>query len=218
MSLALLRPRVIRNVRDGVGVLASPGDYDAVLEEAVKRYGRARPRRWVDDVAGDGGFDYALPAGAAGVGQVEYPAGQREPEMVDALDWTLYEAPAGPVLRFRIATPAAGETIRLTLTGEHSIAEGSTSVPAADHDVLVLIASSLACEQLSSHYTNQGDSTIGADSVDHKSKATEYAMRAKRFMSLVPEPFRSLEEGEVQAAGGEVSYGEEVFLLTHPQR
>ncbi|HEX8276034.1 MAG TPA: hypothetical protein VF615_25580 [Longimicrobiaceae bacterium] len=205
-------------MRDGAGVLAAPGDYDQVLEEAVRRYGRARPRRWVADVAGDGGFDYALPAGAAAVAQVEYPAGQREPVLVDSLDWTLYDAPEGTALRFRSSTPAVGETVRLTVTGEHSIAEASTSVPSADHDIVVLIASSLACEQLSSHYTNQGDSTIGADSVDHKSKGAEYAHRAKRFMSLVPEPFRSLEEGEVQAAGGEVSYGEDVFLLTHRQR
>lgn len=222
MSLSLFRPKVKLLVRDGAAVLADPADYDFSLQEAVKRYSRTKPRVVVEDIAGSGAFDYALPASwsdeMSRVRSVEYPAGDREPHLVDALDWQLYRAPAGTQLRFLSATPIAGETIRLTFSALHSVAEASTTVPAADHDVVVYLAAAIACEQLSSHYSNAGDSTILADSVDHKSKATEYALRAKRFMGLANELLPVKTQGEIRAAGGETSWGDEAALLTHPHR
>ena len=99
MSLALLRPKVQRFVRDEGGVLLDPDDFDLALQEAVKRYSRAKPKRWVEDIAGSGAFDYDLPATwddeFSRLESVEYPAGKREPEMVDALDRTLYQSPSG---------------------------------------------------------------------------------------------------------------------------
>ena len=57
-----------------------------------------------------------------------------------------------------------------------------------------------------------------ADTVDHKSKASEYASRAQRFMRMANELLPLREQGEIAAAGGETSWGDQVGLLTHPQR
>ena len=91
-------------------------------------------------------------------------------------------------------------------------------MPASYHDALVLIGAALCCEQLASHYSNASDPTILADTVDHKSKASEYASRAQRFMRMANELLPIREQGEIAAAGGETSWGDQVGLLTHPQR
>ncbi len=222
MSFAVLRPQVKAYVRDGSGVLLDP-DYDALIRDAVSRYSRAKPRLVVADLIGPGGFDYPLPDDWSDewseLRSVEYPVGEREPVYVDRLDRVLYRSPDGMVLRFKAVTPRAGELIRLTFTGLHSIAEGFTTIPPGDHDVVTLLASALGCEQLASHYTNAGDTSLQLDTVDHRSKGSEYAHRAKRFRDLAREQLPALpEEGQVSAAGGETSWGDFASLLTHPHR
>ncbi len=209
-------------VRDGGSVLVDPDDYDRMLEDALKRLAKAEPRRVVVDVDGDGGFDYVLPApfdaAFSRVLEVEYPAGQRQRCMVDRLDWELYEAPAGPALRFLVDTPAVGETIRVMHTALHVVDAGSSTVPSAREDAVKLLAAALCCEALSAHYSNSGDALIGADSVDHKSKASEYAARAKRFMKLAEDLLPVEELGEAAAASGFGAIGVDQDFLTHPNR
>lgn len=222
MDLATFRADVARLVRDGGGVLADPADYDFFLREAVKRYSRIRPRVIIADLVGDGGWELALPAAfdpdRGRLREVEYPVGRRDRSMVDTLDWELYRAPDGPVLRLRADTPDVGEAVRVTFTAQHTLDAAETSVPVDDHDVVNLVASAIACEALASHYSNAGDSTIGADSVDHKSKASEYAMRARRFMAMANELLPVDEQGDIRASGGETSFGDEQGWLTHPAR
>ena len=212
---------VERLVRDGAGVLG-PADHDQYLQDAAKRLSRVEPRRVVADVAGDGSYDYTLPdpydPSFSEVIEVEYPAGQRDPSIVDRLDWTVYRTPSGPALRFRADTPAVGETIRVTFTALHTIEPDATSVPSARQDAVVLLAAAIACESLSAHYSNTGDSMIQADSVDHKSKAAEYASRAKRFMKMADELLPVAEQGEVRGAGGQTSLADDQPFLTHPRR
>lgn len=221
MNLSEFQRAVERLVKDGAEILTTP-DYDFHVSEALKRYSKAKPRRVVADIAGDGSYDYDMPdpydPDFGRVLEVEWPAGRREPSIVDALDWRLYRSPTGMKLRFRADTPAAGTTIRVTFTALHTVTESTTSVPAADHDVIHLIAAALACEALSSHYANAVDSTILADSVDHKSKASEYAARARRFAKMADELLPVPEQGVPGPAGGVASIGEDEVLLTHPER
>lgn len=220
MDLATFRADVGKMIRDSAGILQS-ADLDFAIQEAVKRYSRIRPRVVVADLAGDGSYDYDMPAAfdpdLGQLKEVEYPAGEREKRVVDELDWTLYRSPAGLKLRFLAHTPEAGETIRVTFTARHTVDAVSTTVPEPDHDVITLVSSGIACESLASHYSNAGDSTIQADSVDHRSKAGEYATRAKRFMAMADE-LLPLKQGEVAPAGGMTSFGDSQGWLTHPAR
>jgi hypothetical protein len=222
MSLSAIRQQVRRLVRDAGGVLEDP-DYDYVAGEALRRYSRVRPRVLVEELPGDGSWEYALPAsyaeGFSRIEHVEYPGAKREAEIVDRLDWRLVQTPAGLRLRFLRDVPAVGLTIWLTYTAPHTADEAGTTVPDAELDAVHLVAAALACEQLASHYSNASDPTILADSVDHKSKAAEYALRAKRFMQLANELLPVKEQGETRPAGGETSLGQEMpWLLTHPNR
>jgi len=220
-NLSEFQAAVERHVQDDANVLDA-ADYQQHLEDAARRLSRIEPREVVLDIAGDGGFDYALPApfdpDFSRVLQVEYPAGRREPEYVDHLDWTLYTDPAGTALRFRYASPAAAEVIRVTVTASHEITAVSTTVPVARQDAVVLIGAALSCEAIASHYSNTGDATILADSVDHKSKAGDYAKRAKRYMELATELLPVAVQGEVQAGSGTTSLAESRNFLTHPER
>lgn len=222
MSLSLLRPKVKKFVRDEGAVLVDPDDYDLALQEAAKRYSRAKPKHWVADIDGNGGYDYDLPEAwddeYSRIEEVEYPAGGREPLKVDALDFTLYRSPGGTQLRLLADTPDVGETVRLSFTGLHTIEEEATTVPASSHDALVLIAAALSCEQLASYYSNDSDPNVLADTVDHKSKASDYAARAQRFMKMANELLPIGEQGEITAAGGETSWGDDSGVLTHPLR
>ena len=205
MSLALLRPRVIGNVRDTSAILANPADYDTALRAAVDRYSKARPLELVADLVGTGSYDLVLPdawqASWSEPRQVEYPVGERKPQLVPPSERAIYTTPDGPVLRLLCSTPGAGELVRLTYTVLHSIEENATTVPVADHNAVVLIASALACEQIASRYANKGSSTLKLDGVDQKSQSAEFAGRARQFMRLGEELLPVQPIGEVKAAG-----------------
>jgi hypothetical protein len=223
VSLAALRPRVIDEIRDDNAVIVNPAGLNQLIADAVVLYSTTRPRQVVADIAGTGAFDYALPAGwVDGWSKlllVEYPAGQREPEFVDPLDWEIYRSPSGAVLRFKADTPLAGKTIRVTFTAQHTVAESTTSVPTADFTGLVYLAAAAGCEQLASRYANQASSTMMADSVDQNPLSKQYSERAKRYRTLAQSLVPVQEQtSEVAPAGGQTSWADESFPLSHPQR
>jgi hypothetical protein len=149
----------------------------------------------VSDITADGTSDFALPQGPAtppeqfedGFSQVraiEYPIGNNPESYVDDADWKMYRSPAGLKIRLRLTTPATGDKIRVTWTLRHSPGTTGqspvpTTVPDADFEAVSDYAASLAAEALQAIYTQTGDSTISADSVNYRSKAQEYASLAK---------------------------------------
>lgn len=221
MDLATFRSKVERLIKDG-GAVLDVDDLDFAIGEAVRRYSRVKPLKVVADIAGSGAFDYDLPEPFdpqfSVLELVEYPAGEREPVYVDPLDRTLYESPAGTKLRFLADAPPVGATIRVTFSAMHTVTGTATSIPSVHFDVIHLIGASLACEALASHYSNVGDSTLRADSVDHKSKASEYAQRAKRFMSMADQLLPISEQGKPRAASAQDTLAEDRPWLTHPTR
>jgi hypothetical protein len=168
---------------DGANVLQQ-GHIEGNILEALKRYSKARPRPLVADIAGDGGHDYALPAGwSLGLSvleSAEYPTGNLPETLIDKEEVKLYNTPAGTMLRFYLVTPKVGETIRICFTGLHTEA----TVPEADLEAVANLAASLCCRQLAQRYAGTSDSTIGADVVSYRSKGDEFARRAKELQGL----------------------------------
>ena len=119
-TVATFNALVDDRIEDSEGVLSST-QIDSAVAAAVKTYSRHRPYERVDDLDGDGGYDYALPADwrpqASVVRRVEYPAGNREPTRLEDDQYTLYKSDSTTtVLRLLDVTPQTGETIRLTPT------------------------------------------------------------------------------------------------------
>lgn len=159
------------------------------IGKAVKKYSADKPRPVVEDVAGDGGFDYLLTLlsywsdGFSTVKTVEYPVDDsvETPGVLEEDSWSIYLKPAGRYLRFLDAKPAATEHFRVMYTAPHVCDDVQCTIPEADEAAVQALAAAEFCDMLATYYAQTGDSTIQADSVDHKSRSSEYAARARTY-------------------------------------
>jgi len=159
---------------------------------AMKTHSRHRPRIVVEDESGDGGFDYDITDlaswsdGFSVIKEVEYPVDDDD-KLADVLQedaWAIYEAPDGQFLRFLEDSPAATESFRVTYTALHICTDAACTIKDFDEEAVQVLAAAFFCEMLATFYAQSGDSTIAADSVDHKSKTAEYSGRAKTYKKI----------------------------------
>jgi hypothetical protein len=171
-------------VKDTAGKLTDPDDYNQSITEALRRYSKHRPRVTAEDITGNGTHEYNLPTGweegFSVVKEIEYPVGDTPRTLIDDDDWEIYDTPTGKYLRLLSAAPETTETFRVRFTLLHT----ETTVPDADIDAVACLAGALCCEMLANAYAQTGDPTIGADSVNYRTKAQEFAARAKRLREL----------------------------------
>jgi len=164
------------------------------VREAVREYGRDKPRVMVEDVSGDGGQYYQL--GSSGVLTswandfsqilaVDYPAADvdddEEPEFLEDEDFTVYRvAGSTRYLYFPNHAPASGEAARVWYTTYYEFdSSNETETPTGDFDAICTLAGAICCEWLAVRYGQHSDSTIGADVVNRRNKSDVYASRAK---------------------------------------
>jgi len=199
------------------------------INKAVKRYSGDRPRIVPEDVDGDGGFDYPVADLASwddefsSIKSVEYPVDDTEAAAAVLQDdaWCIYRTPAGKVLRFLEDTPDADDDIRITYTALHLCTDAQSTIPGVDEEAVQMLAAALFCEMLATYYSQDQDSTIGADSVDHKSKADQYSRRAKTYRA---EYFSHLGIKEGEALPASVTRDQDMAAswgsdhATHPRK
>ena len=199
------------------------------INRAVKRYSADRPRLLVADMDGDGGFDYAI-AGLtewneafSSIKSVEYPVDDTKAAAAILQEevWQTYQKPAGKVLRFLEDVPAANEDIRITYTALHLCTDAQDTIPIVDAEAVQMLAAALFCTMLATYYSQDQDSTIAADSVDHKSKAGEYSRRAKAYRAEYFDHLKIKEGGVIPASvtrdqDKSASWGAD--HMTHPRR
>jgi hypothetical protein len=82
------------------------------------------------------------------------------------------------VLRLRYA-PGNGQTARVTFTAPHEL--DASSMADSDFYAVGALAASLAARKLAAVYTQIGDSSLGADTVNYRTKSQEYMTLAKRL-------------------------------------
>lgn len=186
-TLAEIREKVIGSVKDDSGKLVNPDDYNAKIQAAIKRYSRHRPGIKVADIVGNGTHDYALPTGwndeFSAIKSIEYPLGDVPATMLDNDEFEIYQSPTGKKIRLLNYALAATASFRVSFT----ILRTDATIPDMDVDALVTLAAALCCEDLANAFIQSSDSTIGADSVNYRSKAAEAASRGKRLMQLYKE-------------------------------
>jgi hypothetical protein len=176
---------VAGHIQDAAGKL-SPDELKAAVEEALGgRYSKDRPRRVIADLTGDGAqFEWDLASvsgwldGFSQITAIEYPQGERVPALLDDGDWTIYESPTARLLRFRFAL-ANGKVARLQMTAPHAL--DASSMPEADFYAVGALGASIAARKLAAVYTQTGDSSIAADTVNYRTKAQEYMALARRL-------------------------------------
>ena len=174
---------------------------------ALKKYSGHRPLIVVEDESGNGSFDYALTLladwteGFSTIKYVEYPVDDTNEAAAILQDdaWQIYQKPAGKYLRFLEHTPEATESLRITYTALHTCTDAACSVPSYDEEALQILAASIFCDMLAAYFAQTQDSTIQADSVDHKSKSSEYSSRARAYRKMYFDHL-GIKEGETPAA------------------
>lgn len=199
----------------------------AAIERALARHSREFPRVVVEDVAGDGSGIYALASvltdwdgDFSHVRQVEYPADESPPVYLEPDTWMVYRHPLGYRLRFSDASPAVGETIRITYTAGHTITETESTIPATADEGVQALAAACYADILAVKYAQSQDSTIGADSVEQSSKRRDFAAVAKMHLEFYkgyfgiqkgPGPSSANQDWDWNNAPG-------TDRLTHPKR
>lgn len=196
----------------------------SAITQAVARYSKDRPRLKVQDVVSPGGNLLPLPAAweadFSQLNSLEYPVGDVPPSMIGAGGWAMYAAPSGLNIQVMEAVSAAA-TVRATYTIAHVLSGVADTIPVGDRESVSSYAAAMLCDQLASLYSNDQDSTIKADSVQHTSKAGEYARRAKvlrqrYFDDLGIDTKRNVAAGAVVNLDMASSVGRD--RLTHPRR
>lgn len=225
-QLSAFDAKLVVILQDKAAMLTS-GDRQACILEAVSRYSQDRPRVLAVEIPGDGGYDYDLPAdweeGFSSARQVEYPAGEQQPAILDDNDWMLYQAAAAKKLRFLAESPATGDTILFTYTVRHQVTAEASTIPAADQDAVVNLAGSRCCHALALRYAQTSEPTITADAVNYGSKSGEYAKRGKELEALYKAHIAPAAEGGGLPAASvsgdwDMNAGWGGDRLTHPKR
>lgn len=155
---------------------------DTAITTAVARYSKDRPRKKVEDLIAPGGNLLPLPAAweidYSRVGALEYPIGSVPPNLISSQDFSMYATPSGETIMVRDSLPVSA-IVRTTYSIAHEVTVSADTVPMGDREPVCCLAAASLCDQLAGLYSGDSDSTIQADSVNHQSKAAEFASRAK---------------------------------------
>jgi len=189
--------------------LSEDADKNTAIALALRHHSKHRPQELATDVDGDGGFDYALSGltswveGFSVIKSVEYPVDDDD-QTADVLQddaWEIYRKPTGRVLRFLSNTPSASESMRICYTAPHACTDtaDSSTVEAADEEPVQALCAAFFLEMVATCHAQQGDSAIGADVVDHKSMAAEYAARARALRKMYYD-YLGIKEGQTPPA------------------
>lgn len=219
-TLFNMRSIVTDKIKDDSGKITTE-DKDRNILEAIKKYSKHRPDLKVVDIAGNGTHDYSLPTGWIDefsiIRSIEYPVGNVPADYLDADDYEIYQTTTAKKIRLNTYSPSASDSFRVSFT----IPRTDTTIPDNDVDAVCNLASSLCLEELANFYIQLGDSTIGADSVNYRSKSYEAAQRAKAMLRLYKEHMGIKEDDTTPAASAiidlDMKYPGGAERLTHPR-
>lgn len=203
---------VAERIQDAAGKLSSAAIDGCIREAIAGRYSAARPLHKVADLNGNG-LTYkwditnaSFPGWSQNfsiIGEVEYPAGDRDPAMLEKDEWQVYwGADSVPQLRLTAIVPSAGTAVRVRYTAPH--AEDASDFPEADFYGAVNLAAALAAWRLHAIYNQLGDAALGADAVDYRGKAAEYRTLARELEGAFEAAF-GLDKAEEQPAASSVA-------------
>jgi hypothetical protein len=208
--------------------LGEPEKIKAIVQ-ALDEHSKHRPVIKTEDESGTGSYDYAISLlqywseGFSDIRQIEYPvdATRRTPNILEGDAWQIYEKPAGGYIRFLASNPSAVESFRVSYTAPHTCTDVACTVAAGDDEAVQMLAAAYFCDMLSTYFAQTQDSTIMADSVDHKNKSRDYAARAKQQRSLYASHM-DLKDGDTSSPATAVVDLDEKYpggleRLTHPR-
>jgi len=242
MKLTDATTRVRQNLKDtalsGSGAqLLSDTEITSQLSGAVNTYSQTRPQLKVKEYTGDGStYDFTLPTDwedefsmiIGGMNEkIEYPAGEQVPTFIEDEDWMIYDLTSPKKLRLINDSPSSTEKVRIRYTIRHYLNNESTptSIPDADFDAVLALATAYCCDILATQSAGSTDSTISADSVNYRDSQLRYSQQATAWREKYRDHMGIDKDGGPAAAGASADmdldpswksqgYGD---FVTHPK-
>lgn len=171
---------------------------DREIANAVHRYSEMKPRTLVVDLMSAGGYRLDLPAGwvdgLSELIQLEYPVGEVPIHTIELEHICFYRSPSDQMIELPVSL-TSGETVRVTFSGTHTVDVSTDTVPARHREGVCYLAAAACCQILATYYANESEPTIGADTVDRKSKSSEYRSLARSYTHSASESIGAPQRG-----------------------
>lgn len=216
---------LVMNLARDDGGKVSTTQRDEAIGLAVERYSQDRPVEKVEDITPETVNLLPLPdaweADFSDLRSLEYPIGNVPPTLIDRDRWAFYRTPSALKVMLANAITVAADNVRATYTIKHTLTSLVDTIPEHHREPVACWAAANLCDQLATYYSAGTDSSIQADSVEQRSKAQEYASRAKALRKRYLDEL-GVEDKRGQPAGAFVtgrdrdSWGGERLL--HPAR
>lgn len=212
MSLAYIQALIDDLARDQGEVLSADARTRA-LEAARLQYSVDRPRILVEDIAWASGNLAPVPSSwteSVWIKSAEYPIGRDPASLIDVAP---YRSPEG--WHLLAATPVqAGDLVRVTFMADHQLTELVDTIPVVHRLAVAQYAAHLLCHQLSTYFSGQRETAVGADMSMTETRAREFAARSKELRTAyyigvgLADPFKASGGSSAtgSAAAGVVSW------------
>jgi hypothetical protein len=193
----------------------------SLVESAIEHYSHDLPDEVTTDVSGDAGKYYgvsvSLTSWSEGFSQIiaiEYPAptvaSDEAPTYLEPEDWDDdYWADGVRYLYLPNHAPAVADTMRIRYTAPYTATATAYTIPVAHFSAVCYLAAGLCAQAIANKYSRTNDSSIAADSVNHTTRATEWASRARAMIKLYHEQLNIQDDSGGQPAGQFVDWNTE---------
>jgi hypothetical protein len=169
-------------VRDDAGKIAA-AEKDRAIDLAVKRYSKDRPQVKVEDLTPESANLLPLPASwesdFSELRSLEYPIGDVPPTLLETGRYDFYHSPTALKIQVLDAVAVAAANVRASYTIKHVVSASADTIPIQDREPVACWAAAILADELAAFYSGGTDSSVQADSVEQRSKAEEYAARAR---------------------------------------
>lgn len=177
---------------------------DAFITEAVRQYSRDKPRERVANLTGDGSKQtFSTPADWVDdfsvLESIEFPVDEVPRQFLDLQDdsETFKNASGVEVVSLTTVVLANSELARIRYRTTHVVDGSSSSIPDNDFDAVVNLAGHHFATAIALFLAEAKDSSLGADVVDHASRAAVFQSLADALLTKYE---THIETGEVQTA------------------
>jgi hypothetical protein len=190
-------------VRDDAGKIAA-AEKDRAIDLAVKRYSKDRPQVKVEDLTPESANLLPLPASwesdFSELRSLEYPIGDVPPTLIEPGRYEFYRSPTALKIQVLDAVAVAANNVRASYTIKHVVSASADTIPIQDREPVACWAAAILADELAAFYSGGTDSSVQADSVEQRSKAEEYAARARTLRKRYHDEL-GIEEKKAAPAG-----------------
>lgn len=210
-------------IEDSAGVL-SDDDRIAHIRQAYRVYSRDKPRYVDDAITGDasGSQIFSVPSdweqGFSVLFEAEYPVDDTPRQLIDIEDnIEVIQVSNVEKIQTETFTITSGADMRVFFSAPHT---SGSSIPDNDFYAVANLAGAFCAQQLANFYSENMDTTLSADNVDHRSQAQAFSTRMKELLNLYAD---HIEAGGATTAvldlqDSDISFTWGGDLLMHPKR